>query len=161
MTKPVLLAGLVGGVVGAIVCFALLRTFTPVAKSASQTSTISQASPEARVFADDIVAKLKADKDDEVVGLMRLAFLEMTDQQFDEVRNSFLATRASTPYGRSLGIDFAREYAINKDLARFVYLERFADGCVAWIITCYNGAKGWQLVGLRHMKVDAAFETLK
>lgn len=159
MTRPVLLAGLLGGVLGAVSSFALSRALPPAAKSPAPPQ---QAPPEARQFADTVVAKLRSGKDDEVVGLMRLAFLELPDEEFAEkVRAPFLEVRERKPYGPTLGFDLVRENVVAADLVRFVYLERFASGCVVWGLTCYNSPAGWQLIGLRHLKLEAAFEMLK
>jgi hypothetical protein len=163
VSKPVLLAGLLGGVLGAIIGFALMRSFPPAAKFAPSTPT-PIASPEARQFADDLVAKLKAGKDEEVMSSVRLAFREMPDDQFNQtVREPYLFVRKHFPqqYGPSRGFEFVRENVVSEDIARFVYLERFAHGCIVWTIVCYNTPTGWQVIGFQHLKLEAAFQVLK
>jgi hypothetical protein len=168
VTKTVLLAGLLGGVLGAALSFALSRWVTPAphppARDAGQSAAQppAQASPEARHFADQIIARLQSGRDEEVIALMRPVFPELNDKEFAEnVRTSFLAARAGKPYGPSIGFELTRETAVAPDVARFVYIERFAHGCFVWSVACYQGQQGWQLAGLRHLKLDAAFELLK
>jgi hypothetical protein len=168
VNQPVLFAGLLGGALGAVLSFALSRWVSPAPQPAAPTPGQSAApapapaSPEARHFADQVIARLQAGRDEEVIALMRPVFPELTDKEFaDTVRTSFLAARAGKPYGPSVGFEFARETAVSPDVARFVYLERFAHGCVVWSVACYQGQQGWQLAGLRHLKLDAAFELLK
>jgi hypothetical protein len=160
--RPVLLAGLLGGAVGAVLCFALTRMFPPSVKPPPQ--TIPTAPPDARAFADDIIAKLKAGKDDELKPLVRLGFRTFTDEQFDQnvwgpivgVRKLFAAQ-----YGRSRGIELARENVVSDDIVRFTYVERFDHDCVVWSVVCYNTAQGWQIIGFQNLKLESAFEMLK
>jgi hypothetical protein len=166
VTRTVLLAGALGGVLGAVVSFALSRSLSPAPRGgetgAPAPAAGAQAPPEARQFADDFVAKMKAGKDDEVVAMLRRAFLELSDEQFSNaVRAPFLAARASKPYGPSLGVELVRERAVAPDAVRFAYLERFARGCAVWVIDCYHSPDGWQLAGFRHLKLEAAFELLR
>lgn len=63
-------------------------------------------------------------------------------------------------YGPTLGFELARENVVAPDLVRFVYLERFASGCVVRAVACDDSPAEWQLTGLRHLKLEAAFEML-
>lgn len=68
--------------------------------------------------------------------------------------------RERKPYRPTQGLGLARENLVTPDLGRFVYLERFASGCVVRAVTCYDSPAGWQLIDLRHLKREAAFEML-
>ena len=162
MSKPVLLAGLLGGVLGAIICFALLRSFPPATKPT--TPPTPTASPEARAFAESLIAKLREGKDDELLSLVRQGYGEMSEERFNaEIRAPFHGVRKGFPevYGKSLGIEFAREQPVSEDIARFVYIERFERGCVVWTVVCYNSPTGWQVAGFQHLKLEAAFQVLR
>ena len=168
MTKPVLLAGLLGGVLGAIICFALLRAFPSEAKSAAPTNPTLTAPPtvpqDGRAFADDLVAKLKDRKDEELKSRIRLAYRELNDEEFNKgMWEPFLQARTdfANIYGKSLSIELARENVVSQDIVRFTYLERHEHGCGVWSIVCYNSPSGWQVIGFRHLKVEVAFEMLK
>lgn len=166
MTKPVLLAGLLGGVLGAIIGFVLVRVFAADAKSASSAGPTQQqtAPQDGRAFANHIIALLKDKKDNELKGLVRLAYRELNDEEFNKgMWEQFLKARTDfvALYGKSLSIEFARENVVSQDVVRFTYLERHEHGCGVWSIVCYNSPTGWQVIGFRHLKVEVAFEMLK
>jgi hypothetical protein len=164
VTRSVLFAGLLGGLLGAVVSFALSRSLSPAPKPGepAPAQVAPTAPPEARKFADEVMVKMQTGKDDEVLAMLRRAFLELSDEQFArDVRGAYLASRASKPYGPSLGVELVRETAVAPDAVRFAYLERFARGCVVWVVVCYNSPDGWQLAGFRHLKLEAAFDELK
>ncbi len=165
MTRTVFLAGALGGVLGAVLSFALSRSLIPLSKPGEvQNATPSapaQSPPEARLFADEFIVKMQTGRDTEVLAMLRRAFLELNDEEFArEVRTPYLASRTSRPYGRSLGVERIRETVVAPDAVRFAYLERFQQGCVVWVVVCYNSPEGWQLVGFRHLKLEAAFNDL-
>ena len=159
MTKPVLLAGLLGGVLGAVFAFALARTFPATPK-------LSPPPPpsEGRQFADDLIAKLKAGKSDEFTAKVRNGFPELNDEDFNQaVRQPLLTMRENfgKAYGQPSEFEFVRETAISPSVVRFAYLEKFPHGCVVWVIACYDGPQGWQVLGFRHLKLEAAFDMLR
>ena len=164
MSKPVLLAGLLGGVLGALICFALMRAFPPPAQSATQTSNAPTAPSDGRDFANDIIAKMKAGKDEEIKSTIREAYRDVPDPVFEEeMWKRHLTVRKEFParHGKSLGFELARETVIAPDIVRFTYIERFEHDCMVWTFVCYNSPGGWQVIAFRNTSVDGAFALLK
>ena len=157
MTKPVLLAGLLGGLVGAVFAFALARTFPTTPKSPPPPPS------EARPLADDLVAKLKAGKNDEFLTGVRQAFSDRDDEQFNQVRQNLLKSREGfgKDYGGSSDFEFVRETSVGPNLVRFAYLEKYPHGCVVWTLVYYNAPGGWQVLGYTLVPLDAAFGMLR
>ncbi len=157
MTKPVLLAGLLGGVLGAVFAFALARTFPATPK-------LSPPPPptEARLRADDLVAQLKAGKNEEFFAGVRAAFSGRNDEELNQARQHLLKLRdqPAAVYGPSIDFEFVRETSIGPNLVRFAYLEKFPHGCVVWTLVYYNAPDGWQVLAFTQVPLDAAFGML-
>ena len=157
MTKPVLLAGLLGGLFGAVFAFALARTFPTTPKAPPPPPPT-----EARLLADDLVAQLKAGKNEEFLTGVRAAFSDRDDEQFNQVRQNLLKSRNkfAIDYGGSIDFEFVRETSIGPNLVRFAYLEKFPHGCVVWTLVYYNAPDRWQVLAFTQVPLDAAFGML-
>ena len=157
MTKPVLLAGLLGGVLGAVFAFALARTFpaTPKAPPPPPPS-------DARRDADELIAFLKAGKNEEFFAGVRAAFSGRNDEELNQARQHLLKLRdqPAAVYGPSIDFEFVRETSIGPNLVRFAYLEKFPRGCVVWTLVFYNAPDGWQVLAFTQVPLDAAFGML-
>ena len=158
MTRSVLFAGLLGGALGGVVAFGLARTF-PAPPPPVPTPQPS----EARQYADDLIALLKAGKNEAFLKGVRQAF-DMPDERFDvEIREPFFKLREGRvrEYGAGSEFEFIRESSLGPNLVRFAYLEKFPRGCVVWYIVFYNGPTGWQVLATSHMSLEAAFQLLR
>ncbi|HEY1186096.1 MAG TPA: hypothetical protein VGE74_00505 [Gemmata sp.] len=156
MTKPVLLAGVLGGLLGGIGGFALTRAFP--------TQPLPDKPHEARPVADDLFAKLQKGRTDEFLAAVRPGFAELDDAAFETgVRQPLQAAREgfAKGFGGPGQFEFYRELAPAPGLVRFIYLERYPKGCLVWFLYAYRTADGWSPVGFKYMKADAVFEALK
>ncbi|AWM38942.1 hypothetical protein GobsT_28210 [Gemmata obscuriglobus] len=151
MTKPVLLAGVLGGVLGGAGAFVLGRAF-PAAPA-----VVVEKPHEARPFADDLFMKLQKGQADEFLAAVRVGDPEYDDAEFDKlIRQPMLRVRegAVRGYGGAGSFEFFRETVTAPDLVRFTYLERYPRGCLVWLLYCYRGAGGWHPIGLKFLKPD-------
>lgn len=156
-TNPVWMAAIVGGLLGGVFTFALLRSFPSHHKEPPPPPT------EARQFADDVIAKLHDGKNDEFIRYIRPAFAKLTDEQFAQFRKNLFDMRAEDAkiYGQPGDFEFCRETRLSPTLARVTYLEKFAHGCVLWSLVVYNSPDGWQLVALSFQKSESGFSSLQ
>lgn|GEM_PF-6511315 len=154
MSKPVLLAALLGGILGAVFNFALTRSFPPTPKPPPQ-PTVS----EARQYADSIVHLLKAGKYDEFFAAIRPAFPKLNEDEFKKMRESALKDRAEVvkEYGTAGEFEFSRETTLTPSLVRISYVEKYERGCVVYYIAVYNSPEGWRVLAFGPLPLDAAF----
>ena len=158
MTKSVLFAGVLGGLLGGFGGYALLRTLPSTLKSAQVPDAPRS---EARALADELVAKLKAGKNDEFLAIVRSGFNELTDDQFGQLGLQMKTMRSNftSVYGAPSEFEFVRETTFGRDAVRFAYTEKFPRGCVVWSFTYYASPSGWQVSGFQYRKLDSAFES--
>ncbi|QJX00152.1 hypothetical protein [Frigoriglobus tundricola] len=164
MTRSVLFAGLLGGVLGAVIAFGLTRTFPfPVPPPPVPAPRPSDARPSAaRQYTDDLIALLRAGNNEAFLKGVRQAF-PVPDERFDvEVRVPLLKQRQlwEQEYGKGSDFEFIRETALGPNLVRCAYLEKFPRGCVVWYIVVYNGPTGWQVLAFNQLSLEAAFHLL-
>jgi hypothetical protein len=146
-----LIAGLIGGAFG----FALTRAYPPEAKPAPP--PVPQAS-EARAFADDLVRLLKSAKYDEFFTALRPGFANLTDKEFQQLRESVIGMRQTfaKSYGGSGEFEFAGETALSPSLVRVSFVERYERGCVFCVLIVYNSPGGWRFQGFSYQPPGAA-----
>ena len=151
---PVLLAGLLGGVGG----FALTRAFPAAPKPVA-----SAPQSEARPLADDLIAKLKAGKNDEFFAAIRPGFDKLDDKQFGEVRKGIVALRDkfAKEYGPAGDFEFSRETVLSPSLVQFAYVEKHPRGCVMCFLSCYNTPAGWQVLSFQYKPLEVAFSQVR
>jgi hypothetical protein len=159
-TNPVWLAALAGGLLGGIFSLGLARAFPAQPK----TPPPGEVQPsEARQFADEVIGKLKAGQNDEFIRYIRPAFSKMTDEQFAQVRQRIFEERtvATTAYGPSIAFEFCRETALSPTLVRLAYLEKYARGCLLWVMVVYNSPDGWRVVAFSLQTSESGFNALQ
>ncbi len=169
MTKPVLLAGLLGGFLGGVGGFVLLRSFPVPAKPPAvvETSPVIVAEPlpqsAARPLADQLVAMLKAGRQDEFFARVRPGLTELTDEQFDQFRQEIVAMRQgfAKAYGAPGEFEFARETVVSPSLVRFAYVEKYSRGCVVCFVIFYHSPAGWQVMAFSYHPLQIAFNMLR
>ncbi len=143
MTRSVLFAGLLGGLLGGVFSTAASR-WLPGPTTATAAIPVPA---EARATADAYVARLRAGKYDEFVNDLKNGMVFPSEKEFDEFRRSFELYRTVIPgiYGPLSGdVTLVREGAATPDLARFVYLQKCPNGLVVWTFIMYRGAEGWR-----------------
>lgn len=160
MTKPVLLAGLLGGLLGGVGGFALVRAFpAPVKPSA----LVEAPQHEARPLADELIANLKAGRDDAFFATVRAGFGELTDEQFAQFRQDVETGRRKfvRDYGAPGDIEFARETVLSPSVVQFAYVEKHARGCVVCFVVFYRTPEGWRVLAFNYKVLDAVFNQLR
>jgi hypothetical protein len=153
-SKPVLVAGVLGGLVGAVLSFALGR-WMPAPPAVPPPAPPS----EARQFAEAVFDLLKAGKHDAFMDQLRPAFAEATDEQFAEVRKRMYETREGNAkrYGGGGEFEYCRESALGSALVNVTFLERHPRGCVVWSLVVYRAADGWKVLACNGLAPGQAF----
>ncbi|MBM3978732.1 MAG: hypothetical protein FJ304_00330 [Planctomycetes bacterium] len=157
--KYILWAGIAGGLIGALVSFALARTFPP------KPAVAPPAPPsEARQFADHVIGKLRAGDRAEFTRLIRPAFAGMTNEQFAEFcQKSVFDNRDqfAKSNGGAVEIEFARETVLSPSLVRLAYADKYARGCLIWVLVVYNTPEGWQVLAFSFDSETTGFRALQ
>ncbi|MBN9119023.1 MAG: hypothetical protein J0I06_07655 [Planctomycetes bacterium] len=158
LSKPVFVAGLLGGVLGALLSFGLARALPAPVKPPPPGPP-----SEARQFADHVLGKLKDGKNDEFMALLRPAYAQLTPEQFEQFRKSVFDARANAAklYGSAAEFEFCRESVLSPTLVRVTYLEKYAHGCVMWLMVVYHAPDGWQVVSCVVRPSESGFPELQ
>ena len=158
MTKAVLLAGVLGGILGGAGAVALTRAFPTAPK------LIAEKPHEARVLADELFTKLQKGQTEEFLAAVRSGYAELDDAAFDAgVRQPLRAAREgfAKGFGGPGEFEFHSEFAPTQGLVRFTYLERYPKGSLVWFLYAYQSTSGWHVTGFKYMKPESVFESLK
>lgn len=156
--KHILWAGIAGGLIGALLSFALARTFPPKPAGAPPAPP-----SEARQFADHVIGKLKTGDRAEFTRLIRPAFAGMTNEQFAEFcQKSVFDNRDqfAKSNGGAVEIEFARETVLSPSLVRLAYADKYARGCLIWVLVVYNTPEGWQVLAFSFDSESTGFRAL-
>jgi hypothetical protein len=159
--KHIVIAGLLGGLLGGVASFAAARFITPAHPEDSRAHSTSTkefsratddpaareaASEEARKIVETFLSLLKARNTEEFWEHVKQAYTAMTDADYKAGKDRF--TNFLIEYdGRfkgSLGeYELISETALSKDLIQYVYLERYTRGGVIWRFVMYRGKDRW------------------
>ena len=150
MTRPVLLAGVCGGLLGGAAAFVAGRLFPPNPPVDQAQSPAAQAAtaPEARQVVEAFLGRLRDMKYNEFVEDVKAGRTFMSDTEFEAFKKSFLDSRVvyHGAFGKSLGeYDLIRETVLRPDLVRYVYVEKFERGFLVWLFVVYRTKDGWRL----------------
>jgi hypothetical protein len=148
MTRPVLLAGVVGGLLGGVAALVAGRMFPPPAAQDQPAAGRPEARSEAREVVELFVDKLRAGKFDEFALDAKMGSPTLTDAELVKfkARLSEFRTVTTQTLGRSSGqFELLRETALSPSLVRFVYLEKLERGGVWWLLVLYRGKENWTL----------------
>ncbi len=153
MTKSVLMAGVLGGVLGGLGAYLAVLWLKPVeaAPTNAGVATREPASPEARAVAEAFVSKLRTGKYDEFALDVKLGMSALPDKEFAVFKQKFeeALLLAHGVYGTPTGeVELIGETALTPNLARFVYLQKFPRGAMVWFFVLYNTPEGWRLNGI-------------
>ncbi len=157
LNKSILVAGLLGGVLGALASYALARSFPHTPKLPPPPPS------EARQFADHVIGKLKDGKNEEFTALLRPAFAQMSNEDYAAFCTKLFEQRANSPRYLGAGgeFEFVNETAPSATLVRVTYVEKYARGCVLWILVVYNSPDGWQMSAFSVQSADSGFPALR
>jgi hypothetical protein len=149
MTKPILLAGVLGGLLGGVCSFAVGRlTKTPPPEKPNLTLGTIAVPPDARNKTETYVDKIRQMKYDEFVNDLKTGMIFMSDKEFADFKQSFEVFRTVVHgvYGTPTGeVTLLHETALTQDLVRFVYLQQFPRGAIVWTFVLYRSKDGWGL----------------
>lgn len=147
MARPILIAGLLGGVLGGVVSFAAGRLIKPPEPVKSDPIP-----NEARERARSFIAKLRAGKFEEFAQDARAGTTIRTEAAFTEFQSKLLESRVAftNGMGPTTGeFELLQETIAGTSLVRFVYLEKFERGGVVWILVLYRDRdSAWRLTYL-------------
>jgi hypothetical protein len=153
LTRPILFAGLLGGLLGGVTSFAADRLIKPATPTPAPTAK-EKATEEARHIVEEFLALLKAEKEkkDEFMKQVKNGYTFMNDdlykrykQDFDTARSFVYPGYFGTPLYE---FELLRETALSPDLIQFVYLEKFDHGAVIWRFVMYRGKESWRVANL-------------
>src|SRR5438105_15899609 len=104
-SNPVWVAAIVGGLLGGLLAFGVARACPATPKPAPE-----PAQSEARHYADDLIALLKAGKNDDFFAGVRQAFSGANQEQLGGLRKELqrLRDQPAEAYGPSLDFEFIR-----------------------------------------------------
>ncbi|MCI0704624.1 MAG: hypothetical protein L0241_26505 [Planctomycetia bacterium] len=162
MTRPILLAGILGGLLGVAGNFVLARWFPTATKPDVPENPPQQS--DARTRGEELVAHLQAGKNDEFLAIARSGFAEMSDKEYDEVvkkRMKGFRELIAKAYGQTRGFEFLRETVVGASIVEVAYLEKFSRNCVVWFFYLYNNGEGWLLMGFFYSRLDGAFNAFR
>jgi hypothetical protein len=150
LRRPILIAGLLGGILGGGGSFAASHFIKPASPPKVPTAK-ELAAKEAREIVEEYLAILKADKKEEFIAQVKKGQTYMPDQTFAEVKKRFENSRIVVlqTFGSSLHeFELLHETASSPDLIQFVYLEKFERGPIVWRFIMYRGKDSWKLAYL-------------
>jgi hypothetical protein len=146
--RNVIIAGLLGGLIGGGGAFAAVR-WAPSKSSTAQAQMA--ADPGAKAIPESLMGKLQANDPDGFAADARSSMHVIPEPEFAAFKASLIEFRqwATNAYGKPLGqCELIREQAAGPDVVRVIYLEKFEKGGVAWYFHLYHGAEGWKLASV-------------
>jgi hypothetical protein len=157
-SKPVVVAGLLGGLLGAVLSFALGRVLPAPVKPPPPA-----APSEARGYAEFGLSKLKEGKHDEFMEFLRPAYLQAPPEEFARVRAGLIKAHEENvvAYGPGGDFEFCDETQLSPTAVRVSFLEKYQRGCVTWTFVVYKGQAGWLVVSCRVYPSASGFPTVK
>lgn len=147
LTKPILIAGILGGVLGGIISFAATRFIKPATPTAVK-SAKDEAVVEARDVVEQFIALIRAGKTEEFLGQVKMAYTFLSEERFKEMSISYQNARITYEriYGKPLNqFDLIREAALCPDMVQFLYLERYEHGGPIWRFVMYRAIDRWRI----------------
>jgi hypothetical protein len=148
MTRPILIAGLLGGLLGSVISFAANRWIVPSRAATTDAKPRIPIPQEARTAVEWYIAKLEALQYEEFATEIRRLkgvsqeMLEAFVKDFQQWRKNYHGA-----LGNHTGpFELIRETAVSTELVQFVYLEKFESSAVVWFFVFYQTKEGWRLV---------------
>lgn len=166
LTRTILIAGVLGGLLGGVASYAASRIFVPTKPEPAKTAIEAaneEATDDARQIAENLLSLVKNDKYDEFLTQVKNAYTTQ-GRDFTLMKNQFDNTRLQYPqmFGQPLHqFELLREIAFSPDLIQLVYMERYEHGGPIWRIVFYRGQDHWRIafLGLYLMEEGANIQT--
>lgn len=158
LSKPVMVAGLLGGLLGAVLSFGLGRVLPAPVKPPPPAPP-----SEARQYVEFGLSKLKEGKHDEFMEFLRPAYLHAPPEEFAQVREGLSKAREDNvkAYGPGGDFEFCRETQLNPTAYRVSFLEKYQRGCAMWTFVVYHGDAGWLVVSCLVQPSASGFPTVR
>ena len=161
--KPILIAGLLGGILGGFLSFAASRFIKPAVVEPPPTAK-EKATEEARevvlAFLDILKAGTK-EKNDEFMQQVERGYTYVPED-FKTYKEHFANSRFIYPniFGPSLhDFELLSQTAASSNLVQFIYLEKFEHGAVVWKFIMYRAKDNWRIAYvIWYHEVQKAFE---
>jgi hypothetical protein len=149
LRKPILIAGMLGGLLGGVASFAATRLIKPVV-AATPPTTKDQSTADARRIVEAYLQEVIEGKNDEFLAHVKLGYTFLSDEEFNNAKVNFKNNRLSAGvFGKPLKeFELLQEIPLSPNLIQFVYLERFEHGGMIWRFIMYNGKEHWLIAYL-------------
>jgi hypothetical protein len=148
LTRPVIIAGLLGGLLGGVAAFAVGRVVVP---APSGKSDAANPAADVRPLAESFLRRLQGDNLDELQIALQNGFWPITQQEYATFRGQFAADRARfvREFGDRTGeFELVRETTLSPSLVKFVYLEKYQRDGILWHLVLYHSQGDWRLIGV-------------
>jgi hypothetical protein len=157
--KPILIAGLLGGLLGSSASVVASRFLKPAPVPPPPVPN-QDAINEAREVVNSLLTELKDGRTERFMAHIRPAYQQMTDDQFKQFKKDFVNARLEYPryLGNPLGqFEVIRESADGPNLVRLTYMEKYEHSALIWRFILYRGSESWNLAYLKfdRIPVDA------
>jgi hypothetical protein len=150
LRKPILVAGLLGGILGAVFSIAGSRFIKPYVPTQPPTDK-EKAIADAKMVVEALIGQVDTEKHEQFLEQIKLGYTYLSEEQFRETKKKYDTTRnnISQIYGPPLHkFDLVRETAASPNLVQFIYLQRFEHGAVVWRFIMYKGKDAWLIAFL-------------
>ena len=151
LTGPVVVAGLLGGLLGGVASFAASRMIAPAPATKSDSTTEAPIASEARQITDAFMAAVRDGATDQLAGAVKSGVWLVSDKEYASFLGQFTPDRAryAKQYGEpSRQFELVREVTLSPSLVRLIYLEKYPRDGILWFFVVYHSEDGWRLVGV-------------
>jgi hypothetical protein len=156
--RPVVLAAILGGLLGAAFSLVLARTFPGVPVPPPK-----PAPTEATEFGLFVLRQLQAQKYEEIATVPLVGATDGAGAWLDAMKKMVKESReyCAATFGRPNGeFELMREVQYGPSVTRLVILEKFPKGGVVWAMGLYRAADGWALITLNFELLEKAYPRL-
>lgn len=150
-TRPILIAGVLGGLLGGGASFIASRTITPVPTVKEEPPTPPQSVQEARQVAEAFLMSVRDGNRDQLAADVKNGVWLITEQEYESFLRQFTADRDRfvKQYGQPIRhFELVRESILCPSVVRLTYLEKYERDGVLWFFVVYHTMDGWRLVGV-------------
>ena len=144
--RTMFLVGVLGAVLGGGGTILSGRFMT--AKAAEH----SAIEPAARGLAADLIEKLKSPDPDKFPAAVYGNTFLISNEELLILKTSLVKAREqhAKSHGKTTGeYELVREQSAGPAVVRFVYVEKFERGGVAWYFLLYRGSEGWKIADVK------------
>lgn len=151
MSGPIIIAGLLGGLLGGVASFAASRMVVPAPATKSESQKQTPLSSDARQVTDAFMTAVRDGATDQLAGAVKSGIWLISDQEYQSFLGQFTPDRKryAKEYGEpSRQFELVREVALSPSLVRLIYLEKYPRDGILWFFVVYRSQDSWRLVGV-------------